>query len=146
MPDICKGETDTILALEYWCFENDDLWTMNDEKLVSMASIEAQKTGLVNSSILDDYVYRINKSYPVYYRGYKTGLTKIEDYLDSIDNLSVIGRGGSFKYNNQDHSILMGILAAENIAYGKKHDLWSINTDDEYHESAVITKTGLQKQ
>jgi hypothetical protein len=56
----------------------------------------------------------------------------------------VIGRYGAFKYNNQDHSILMGILAAENIADNAKNDLWGINTDYEsYQESSVITKTGL---
>ena len=45
------------------------------------------------------------------------------------DVREMIGRGGMFKYNNQDHSILMGILAAENIAGEAAHDLWEINTD-----------------
>jgi hypothetical protein len=57
----------------------------------------------------------------------------------------VIGRYGAYKYNNQDHSILMGMLAAENILTGAGHDLWEINTDYEvYQESATITKTGLK--
>ena len=71
----------------------------------------------------------------------------MEDYLSGIENLHVIGRYGAFKYNNQDHSILMGMLAAENILEGKSHDLWEINTDYEtYQESYVITETGLSKQ
>jgi hypothetical protein len=37
----------------------------------------------------------------------------------------------------------MGLMAAENIADGTKHDLWEINSDYEYQESSVITKTGL---
>ena len=45
-----------------------------------------------------------------------------------------IGRNGSFKYNNQDHSILMGLLAAENILSGTEHDLWAVNTDYDYQE------------
>ena len=54
---------------------------------------------------------------------------------------------GAFKYNNQDHSILMGLMAAENILNNKGNDLWEINTDyDEYQEASIITKTGLQKQ
>jgi len=65
--------------------------------------------------------------------------------LRGVKNLSVIGRYGTFKYNNQDHSILMGLLAAENILNGTCHDLWQINTDYEYQESSVITKTGLKK-
>jgi hypothetical protein len=64
--------------------------------------------------------------------------------LDTIGNLSVIGRYGAYKYNNQDHSILMGLLAAENILDNKNHNLWDINTDYEvYQEASIITKTGL---
>jgi hypothetical protein len=40
----------------------------------------------------------------------------------------------------------MGLLAAENVADGTRHDLWEINTDyDNYQESYIITDTGLQK-
>jgi hypothetical protein len=56
----------------------------------------------------------------------------------------VIGRYGAFKYNNQDHSIFMGMLAAENIVDGTRHNLWEINTDYEsYQEEAQITEAGL---
>ena len=49
-----------------------------------------------------------------------------------------------FKYNNQDHSILMGLLAADNIINGKNHNLWQINTDYEsYQEKSTITASGL---
>jgi hypothetical protein len=69
----------------------------------------------------------------------------VQAYLSTIGNLHVIGRYGAYKYNNQDHSILMGMLAAENITAGTEHDLWGINTDyDVYQESATITRTGLK--
>jgi hypothetical protein len=38
----------------------------------------------------------------------------------------------------------MGLLCAENIMDEKLHDLWSINTDDDYQEGAKITTTGLE--
>jgi hypothetical protein len=44
-------------------------------------------------------------------------------------NLWPIGRYGSFKYNNQDHSILMGLLVADNICDDAAHDLWNVNVD-----------------
>ena len=70
----------------------------------------------------------------------------IENFLSDIKNLSVIGRYGAFKYNNQDHSILMGILAAEKVTQNAKHSLWDINTNyDTYQETALITETGLTK-
>lgn len=72
---------------------------------------------------------------PIYYRDYKKSIARIRAYLDTLQNLQVIGRYGSFKYNNQDHSILMGILAAENILEHKNSNLWSVNSDyDAYQE------------
>ena len=66
-------------------------------------------------------------------------------YLSGFSGLTPIGRYGSFKYNNQDHSLLMGILAAENLRSGAHHDLWSINTDYEcYQEAAEIQETRLE--
>ena len=60
-------------------------------------------------------------------------LTSVEIVEGSVPH-EVIGRYGSFKYNNQDHSILMGLLAAENILNNKEHNLWDLNTDYEYQE------------
>ncbi len=141
-------EESTICALEYWCYDEDDFWSWDDKKLIELGKEELKKTGLIkNAAITDGHVYRIHRCYPVYSTGYKEQLKPVEDYLSSVENLHVIGRYGAFKYNNQDHSILMGILAAENILKGTKHNLWEINTDYEsYQESSVITKTGLEKK
>ena len=66
-------------------------------------------------------------------------------HLKEFRGLTPIGRYGAFKYNNQDHSILMGVLAAENLLEGKTHDLWGVNTDyDSYQESGSITEAGLE--
>ena len=57
----------------------------------------------------------------------------IKKFLAGFGNLQCIGRNGMFKYNNMDHSILSGQLAVENL-FGGKHDLWQVNTEEEYHE------------
>ena len=147
VPQINKEQQSTICALEYWCYDEDGFWSWDNEKLIALAKEELQKTGLSgNAKISDGFVYRIPKCYPVYETGYKEDLKPIENYLSSIKNLHVIGRYGAFKYNNQDHSILMGLLAVENILKDTKHNLWDINTDyDNYQESSIITKTGLKK-
>ena len=68
----------------------------------------------------------------------------IQKFLGTFSGLQIIGRYGSFKYNNQDHSILMGILAAENICSDGGHDLWAVNADyDTYQEGWRISETGL---
>jgi protoporphyrinogen oxidase len=146
-PDLNREATTSILALEYWCYDTDDIWAWNDTDLIEIAKNELRQTGLIgDTDIADGYVYRISKCYPVYRRGYKQSLRPIEDYLKEIKGLTVIGRYGAFKYNNQDHSILMGILAAENITKGKNHDLWQVNSNYQYQESALISETGLKKQ
>jgi protoporphyrinogen oxidase len=145
VPEVNNGEKATIVALEYWSYDEDEIWKKTDADLVALAKSEMQKTGLVKGlEISDGYVFKIPKCYPVYQRGYKEPLQIVENYLTGIQNLSVIGRYGAFKYNNQDHSILMGVLAAENITQGKNHNLWEINTDyEEYQEKSTITASGL---
>lgn len=146
VPQLYGNNKQTILMLEYWCFENDDFWHKSNEELISLAKDELKKTGLAgNHPISAGQVLRISKCYPVYKIGYKSVLKPVEQFLTGIQNLQVIGRFGAFKYNNQDHSMLMGILAAENITWNKKHDLWAINTDyDDYQERSVITGRNMQ--
>ncbi len=145
VPELYGDAKTTILALEYWANDDDALWQEEDSNLIARAEREIRSTGLIgNAAVLDGDVFRIRRCYPVYARGYKELLQPVIAYLKSFQGLSVIGRYGAFKYNNQDHSILMGLLAAENILQGRQHDLWAINTDYEsYQESATITATGL---
>lgn len=148
VPQINGKEESTVCALEYWCYDEDDFWNWSSEKLIELGKEELRKTGLIgDAEISAGHIYKIHRCYPVYSTGYKDILVPVENYLKTIENLHVIGRYGAFKYNNQDHSILMGMLAAENILDNKNHNLWDINTDyEDYQESSVITKTGLQKK
>ena len=147
VPQLC-GTDHTVLALEFWCNNDDPLWTLEDSKMIDLAIRDIKKTGLItHQSVLDGLVYRIPKCYPVYRKGYKEHLKVVQPWLDTIQKFYAIGRYGSFKYNNQDHSILMGILASEKIADDQTHNLWEVNTDYEsYQEATSITKTGLVKQ
>jgi len=144
VPSITQGHKETILCLEYWCYDNDDMWEMDNDTLISLATKEIYKTALIaKNTVLAGEVIRVPKCYPVYATGYRIHLEPVEKYLSNQVGLSVIGRYGAFKYNNQDHSILMGLLAAKNITQGEQNNLWDINTDYEYQESCRITATGL---
>ena len=144
VPSINGDQADSILCLEYWCYDNDDIWGEVDENLIALATEEIYQTTLVlRGSVRNGSVVRVPKCYPVYALGYKEHLKPVEEFLSRQQNISVIGRYGAFKYNNQDHSILMGLLAAENILHGTNHNLWELNTDYEYQESSKITATGL---
>jgi len=146
VPQLYGEQKSTILALEYWCNEQDALWYDSQEGLIKMATDELKLMGFSKGPILGGHVEKIPRCYPVYFTGYKKKIEIIQEYLKTIQGLSVIGRYGSFKYNNQDHSILMGLQAAANIIHGEHNDLWKINTDyEDYQESYIITKTGLIK-
>jgi len=144
-PYMVPNQEKTCLGLEYFCFEGDELWTMTDQELIELGKKESEILGLVNASEVEEgIVVRMPKAYPVYDAMYQEALGDIRYFLDKIHNLQLVGRNGMHKYNNQDHSIIMGILAAENILENKDHDLWQINTDyDTYQESSVINETGL---
>ena len=142
-----NGDDDTsILALEYWADEGDAFWSQADEELAALAEAEARQAGLLaDAPVRDTTVYHMPGSYPVYRRGYRKHVEAIAGFLKDFPTLVPIGRSGSFKYNNQDHSILMGLLAAEDVLHGTNHNLWDINTDyDVYQEQAVITEKGLE--
>ena len=139
VPELYGASRETILALEYWCYDADEIWSSPDESLIALGKAELERTGLLGGAeVLAGQVIRLPRCYPVYRKGYRQLLDPVIRHLRSVPHLSAIGRYGAFKYNNQDHSILMGLLAAENIAENKEHDLWSINTDYEvYQEDAT---------
>jgi protoporphyrinogen oxidase len=145
VPEILNGKESTIVVLEYWCNDDDAEWTDTNENWIELGKTELNKTGLIKGvPITDGYVHKISRCYPVYNKGYKEQLKPVESYLSTVKGLSVIGRYGSFKYNNQDHSILMGLLAAENLVKGTNHNLWEINTDyEDYQELSTISESGL---
>jgi len=124
------------LSLEYWCTENDEIWKMLDDKLIKLGVSDLDKLNLAKKEDFSDgFVVRVPKTYPVHDGTYAKNTEIIRDYLDKIENLQPIGRYGMFKYNNMDHSILTGLYAAENIL-GSSHNIWEINAEEEYHETA----------
>jgi protoporphyrinogen oxidase len=124
----------TCLGLEYFCFEGDGLWSSSDEDLIALAGREIGVLGLADPALIRDAsVVRMPKAYPVYDAHYAGHLDIVRRELSTISNLQLVGRNGMHKYNNQDHSMLTAMMAVWNLQ-GASHDLWSVNSDFEYHE------------
>jgi hypothetical protein len=101
---------------------------------------ECARIGLVEPGEVEDgTVVRMKKAYPVYDQHYHEALETIRQYLATIPNLQTVGRNGLHRYNNQDHSMLTAVYAARNIV-GEKNDVWSVNTEMEYHEEVRSEK------
>ena len=125
----------TGIGMEYFCFEGDDLWSMSDEALINLAQKELRKLGLARKAhVTDGFVIRVKKAYPMYNEDFAENLAIIRAWLDNFENLQQIGRNGLHKYNNQDHSMLTGMLGVENLLDNAGHDIWAVNSDSEYQE------------
>ena len=132
----------TCLGLEYFCSVGDGMWEMTDEALIELAETEAARIGLVApGTVFDACVVRMEKAYPVYDGEYQARVAVLRRELERFDNFQVIGRNGMHKYNNQDHSMMTGMLAARNLQM-EQFDLWRVNTDAEYQESGAAPETG----
>lgn len=135
-PFMAQNNKMTPLGLEYFCTENDSFWKMTDANLIKLALREFEKLRLGRKDdFLDGFVIRVPKAYPVYDLQYVFNRRKIINYLKRFRNLQTIGRYGMFRYNNMDHSIVTGLLAAKNILLGNlKYDLEKVNSEAQYHE------------
>ena len=140
-PYMIPNENMTCLGLEYFVNEGDELWAMPDQDLIEFASNELSKIGLVPvKEVVKGFVVRVPKAYPVYDAEYAESLDLVKEWLSKeIPNILPVGRNGMHRYNNQDHSMMTAILTAENIATTLSHDIWSVNVDEEYHESGNHT-------
>jgi protoporphyrinogen oxidase len=135
-------EGTTCLGMEYFCFEGDGLWTSPDADLVALATKELGELGLVDpSKVRDGCVVRMPKAYPVYDSTYAGHLATLREFIDPLRNLHTVGRNGMHKYNNQDHSMFTAMMAVQNMR-GSRHDVWSVNTDFEYHEEQRVEPAG----
>jgi protoporphyrinogen oxidase len=124
------------IGLEYFCNETDALWKLSNEEMAKFAIAEIAKIGILKAEDVEDsHVVRVPKTYPAYFGSYDR-FDVIRNYLDSFENLFLVGRNGMHKYNNQDHSMLTAMTAVENIVNGvtTKDNIWAINTEMEYHE------------
>ena len=129
------NEAKTSLGLEYFCNEGDELWKMADADLVELGKRELEHIGLALAADIEDgCVFRVPKAYPIYDSQYQDYLAIVKDFVGSLKNCQTIGRNGLHRYNNQDHAMVTGIISVRNIIFGEKNDLWSVNTDQEYHE------------
>lgn len=129
-------EGQTCLGMEYFVTEGDDLWTTPDDDLVALASSELEALGLVpEGCVTEAHVVRYPKAYPVYDQAYSQSLNTIREFLqEAWPNVLPVGRNGMHRYNNQDHSMLTAMLAADQIATGTPEDMWDVNVEDDYHE------------
>ena len=137
-PQMVADTNNIWLGVEYFCSASDAIWKMTDNELTEFALKEIRKSGLVqNELLLDSTVIKVPKAYPSYIGTYDR-FPLLQQFLDQIENLFLIGRNGMHRYNNTDHSMMTAITAVDNIINDQKsrNNIWSVNMEKDFHEEA----------
>lgn len=139
-PYMIKDLEHTVwIGLEYFVNEGDEYWNMTEEEFAKIGVSEMIKLGLIDSQdvVLDVHMEKVKKAYPAYFDTYDE-MNRLVEYLSSIENLYCVGRNGQHRYNNIDHSMVTSFEAVKNILTGSKDkkNIWSVNTEQEYHEAS----------
>ncbi len=133
-PDLVPSDNHSSMGFEYFCSEGDDLWRAFDSELIRLAMSDLSHLGFSSERDIEDaFVVRYAKAYPVYEGGYLEHIAVLKGWLSQFSNLYCIGRYGQFRYNNMDHSMMTGMLAARRML-GREVDPWSVNAEGEYLE------------
>jgi protoporphyrinogen oxidase len=134
--DMVPDQAKTSVVAEYFCSFGDEIWSMSDDALVerTVAHLVDDLGFIARNEVLGGFAVRAPRAYPSYTIGYEKPLQILKDFVYSFDNLQIIGRYGTFRYNNADHSVETGLLAAKNIL-GEAHDIEQVNAEKEYHET-----------
>lgn len=129
----------TSLLVEFFCWENDKIWNTNKEELFELSLTWLEKLKFIKrNDVINYFINKERYAYPVYDLNYKQHKKQIESYLRTFKNVQYIGRAGCFKYNNQDHALEMGILAARSIIEGKQYDIETVGSEKEYFEKGYV--------
>ena len=127
----------TSVVLEYFCDEADSLWEHSDDDMVQLGVEElSSKLELADKSdTIGGFVVRSRDAYPRYDLGYQQHVNHLKAHLATFQNLSLVGRGGTFRYNNTDHAIETGLLAARSVL-GEEVNPDTVNGERRYLEEA----------
>jgi protoporphyrinogen oxidase len=138
-PDMVPPGKTSIVA-EFFCTLKDEMWQKSDQEICDIAIHHLADTlGFIKKSeVIGAFTFRAVQAYPIYDLDYQKNLQLIKDYVAGIKNLQIVGRGGTFRYNNSDHSIEMGLLSAKNLL-GEQHRIDSVNEEREYLEEKRLS-------
>jgi len=129
----------TSLLIEFFCWENDKIWNASKDELFEISISWLEEIAFIKrDEVIEYFVHKERNAYPVYDLKYKENSGKVKNYLGQFKNLQLIGRAGSFRYNNQDHALEMGILAARSIIDGKQYNIEEVGAEQEYFERGYV--------
>jgi protoporphyrinogen oxidase len=113
------------VGVEYNCSDGDHIWTSSDDAMLQLAGRDLRSMRLTAKDPIASSIVRIERAYPVYFRGYREVIDGIRKELSRVPGLQLAGRNAMYKWNNMHHSVKTGMLAARNIL-GERNDLTTV--------------------
>lgn len=135
-PYLVKDPEKIWVGLEYFSNTKEPIWNWDDEKIKELSFHEMEKIKFFErKNVIDSLVLREEKAYPAYW-GVYSNFEIVKEFVNSIDNLFLIGRNGMHRYNNMDHSMISAKESYETIIGNikSKEKIWNVNAEEEYHE------------
>jgi protoporphyrinogen oxidase len=138
-PTMATGDR-TLVVFEVTARWDSPLWMDPVERVVEQVRADASRTGLIQpGEPVQSFAIKVPYTYPLYTNGYKERLMDALGRLQALPNLLSTGRQGLYNHNNMDHSMLMGIRAAEILSRNpdRPADLW-IGAITEFDQFRIV--------
>lgn len=104
----------SMLCVEVTHHQGDRFAETPDDEIAGQVLDQLTATGIfAREEVSATYVHRLPFAYPLYDLHYSQRLEAALKEMSRVSNLVTTGRQGLFSFNNMDHSIFMGMKAAE---------------------------------
>lgn len=133
--DMVPDDDHTSLVLECFCTHGDAIWNLSDNEIRERCVRDlVDKLKFIDAADVEGAtIVRTRETYPVYDMEYAGKIGVIQEFLRPLQGIHIVGRGGTFRYNNSDHSIEMGLLLGQRLL-GYDIDHLAVNTESSYQE------------
>lgn len=101
-----RTDNSPVIAVEIWCDPNDEIYNKKDSEITNtLVQVLLTIPVIKLDNDPKSRVIKIPKAYPVLEKGYEIQVNNINNDLNTISNLKLIGRHGQFKWDGIDDII-----------------------------------------
>lgn len=114
-PD-CVPSGGEVICVEYTCSRGDDVWNASADELFRNAMGVFTSIGVLrHEDVASHFSKKVDLAYPRFRVDYEKKLGVLFDFLESFENLAVLGRQGLFCYANVDDALGMAFQTVDRL-------------------------------